>query len=357
MSDKLPPVLLETAPVDPPHAKKKNVRAILLILGLMLLIVMGGTAGLAWWGYRKFKAATSSNNNENAVAAAANLVSMINPDVEIIPGKGPNGAITIRDKKSGDSATIDLNAIQKELNSQSASGKEINPMLSAARLMVAMNPDMEIVSTDETTGAVQIRDKKSGESVTLSPKDFEKVNLGTLFKGMSATGEATPASSTPDGVDQLLAAVQKGDPEAQYKLGVAYFHGRGVEQDYVAASKWYQAAAEQGNDKAQFNLGLMCLDGNQGVAKDEAEAARWFRKASEHGHAKARFNLGRLYLNGLGVPKDNVEAYVWLTLASAQGQMDPESMLLVTTRMTSQDLAEAQKRIDAIQSNEGATKE
>ena len=61
--------------------------------------------------------------------------------------------------------------------------------------------------------------------------------------------------------------------------------------------------AEQGNADAQFNLGLMYYDG-QGVRQDYAEALRWYRKAAEQGYAKAQYNLGLMYANGHGVHQD-----------------------------------------------------
>ncbi len=45
----------------------------------------------------------------------------------------------------------------------------------------------------------------------------------------------------------------------------------GVAQDYVAAVRWFRAAAEQGNAEAQYDLGLMYLEG-LGVTQDKAEA-------------------------------------------------------------------------------------
>ncbi len=40
-----------------------------------------------------------------------------------------------------------------------------------------------------------------------------------------------------------------------------YDKGQGVPQDYAEAMRWYRSAAEQGNAKAQSNLGIMYLVG------------------------------------------------------------------------------------------------
>ena len=48
-------------------------------------------------------------------------------------------------------------------------------------------------------------------------------------------------------------------------------------------------AAEQGDVKAQFNLGVMYAWG-EGVPEDKAEAVRWYRMAAEQGDAGAQYN-------------------------------------------------------------------
>jgi TPR repeat protein len=46
-------------------------------------------------------------------------------------------------------------------------------------------------------------------------------------------------------------------------------------------------AAEQGNAKGQYYLGVMYRDG-EGVPQDKAEAMKWFRKAAEQGNSDAK---------------------------------------------------------------------
>jgi len=94
--------------------------------------------------------------------------------------------------------------------------------------------------------------------------------------------------------------------------------------DYATAIKIFKTLAEQGNTKAQFNLGVMYYQG-QGVPKDYKEAARWFRKAAEQGNADAQSDLGVMYAKGRGVPKDYVTAYMWFNLAAQDAGL-PESV-------------------------------
>ena len=45
---------------------------------------------------------------------------------------------------------------------------------------------------------------------------------------------------------------EQNDAEAQILIGVCYEYGKGVEQSYTEAAKWYTLAAEQGVADAQY---------------------------------------------------------------------------------------------------------
>ena len=70
---------------------------------------------------------------------------------------------------------------------------------------------------------------------------------------------------------------------------------------YDTALKEWRPLADQGDVKAQFNLGVMYQLG-QGVPQDYAEAAKWYRLAADQGFAPAQFNLASMYIKGQGVP-------------------------------------------------------
>ena len=65
-----------------------------------------------------------------------------------------------------------------------------------------------------------------------------------------------------------------------YELGIA------VEQDYKKAFEWYQKAAEQGHDTAQYELGNHYYYGH-GTEKSYIKAFEWYMKAAEQGNAAA----------------------------------------------------------------------
>jgi TPR repeat protein len=66
--------------------------------------------------------------------------------------------------------------------------------------------------------------------------------------------------------------------------------------------------------------------------------------AGEQGYAKAQNALGACYALSEGVPEDDVSAYMWFNLASAQEAEAAKPLKdLITTRMTREQIAEAQR--------------
>ena len=54
------------------------------------------------------------------------------------------------------------------------------------------------------------------------------------------------SDKAPSYLDEIRERADKGDAEAQNRLGEIYAIGQGVEQDRVEASRWFRRAAMQG---------------------------------------------------------------------------------------------------------------
>ena len=133
------------------------------------------------------------------------------------------------------------------------------------------------------------------------------------------------------------------DAQKDFERGeAAYSDGK-----YSQAVKWWRKAAEQGDARAQYNLGQMHREG-QGVPQDYAEAVKWYRKAAEQGHASAQFSLGDLLRKGQGVPQNYLAAHMWFNLAAAQGQeLAVGNRDNIAKEMTPQQISQAQTRAAA----------
>ena len=119
-------------------------------------------------------------------------------------------------------------------------------------------------------------------------------------------------------LDQWRPLAEVGSVDAQFNMGWAYEHGKGVPQDYYQAATWYQLAADQELARAQYRLGTMYLFG-RGIPQNDRQAMKWYRRAATQGEARAQFALGKMFLEGVGIPKDIVSALLWWKLAAMNG--------------------------------------
>jgi len=78
------------------------------------------------------------------------------------------------------------------------------------------------------------------------------------------------------------------NPKALYYLSALYLSGKGVEQDEFKAFEYCKKAAEEGLVEAQFQLGVMYLDGVGIMNEDEILALEWLWKAADNGHEHAK---------------------------------------------------------------------
>jgi hypothetical protein len=133
------------------------------------------------------------------------------------------------------------------------------------------------------------------------------------------------------GLFQIVYADEFDDAWAAYDKG-----------DYVTAFKGIKRLAEQGDADAQYNLGVMYYNGH-GVAQDYKEVVKWYSKGAKQGKAKAQYDLGVMYYYGQGVTQDFVHAQAWVNLAASQGNdLARENRDIISKKMTPQQIAEAQ---------------
>jgi TPR repeat protein len=121
---------------------------------------------------------------------------------------------------------------------------------------------------------------------------------------------------------------ERGNAEAQYRIGRMYEFGNGYPQDKALGIAWIRKAAAQGHIDAEQELGVVYATGD-GVKQDDVQAVAWFRKAAEKGDAMAQYNLGLLYAKGQGVEKDYAQAVDWWRKSATQGHADAQFKLAV----------------------------
>lgn len=146
----------------------------------------------------------------------------------------------------------------------------------------------------------------------------------------------------------LLDAAEQGFVLAQMQLGRIYEAGYQhleIKPDISVAINWYRQAAVQ-CDACQYELWRIYYFG-LGVDKDYVEAARYLKKAAEGGLPQAQMQLAFRYLEGEGVPKDNVHAYKWFYIAEKADEPRAKRALpLLSRNMSRSEIAEAKTLAD-----------
>jgi len=145
-------------------------------------------------------------------------------------------------------------------------------------------------------------------------------NVKRFFAVCVAVVGLSACATSGVSVEELRTKANQGDPASQFKLGLAYDSGQGVQRNLTEAAAWYKKAAEQGHAEAQNSLGSMYQNG-QGVPQDYAEARRWYQKAADQGNGAAYNNLGFLYDDGLGVKQDKEKAVKFYHTAADAGSL------------------------------------
>jgi localization factor PodJL len=198
----------------------------------------------------------------------------------------------------------------------------------------------------------------------------------------SISAPEIPANASP----ALREAALAGDASAEYEIAARYAEGRGVAQNYEAAVRWferaanrnlapaqyrlgslyekghgtrknldearrlYRAAADQGNGKAMHNLAVLYAEGIDGKP-DMPSAVEWFRQAAVRDVGDSQYNLGILYARGLGVDQNLAESYKWFALAARQGDQDAgKKRDEVATRLDPQALVAARLAVQTFTS-------
>jgi TPR repeat protein/cyclophilin family peptidyl-prolyl cis-trans isomerase/serine/threonine protein kinase len=180
--------------------------------------------------------------------------------------------------------------------------------------------------------------------------------LGDILSADNLDG---PAHDIAAAIRWYTMAAEQGNELAQYKLGVLHYSAgppaepgtlnfrwwidsaipdgyAGPAQGPKEAAKWWRQAADQGNADAQMLLGLAYSTG-VGVEENQAEAARWWRKSAEQGLAGSQYLMGVAYSDGGGVQEDDAEAFKWLQKAADQGDTNAEMALAYAYQLGTAD--------------------
>lgn len=100
---------------------------------------------------------------------------------------------------------------------------------------------------------------------------------------------------TPESIADVTEAANGGNVEAQIYLMKLYEYGGGyISEDREEYACWAQRAAENGNTEAMCDVGLMYYYGRD-MEQDYETALYWLEKAAKQGSAFSAYQLGEYY--------------------------------------------------------------
>lgn len=149
------------------------------------------------------------------------------------------------------------------------------------------------------------------------------------------------SGETQKAVTALQYAAEKGHPLAQWKLGRMYADGDGVARNDIKAFEYFSKIANTHADdspaapqarivaNAFVSLGHYYLEGipNSTIKSNPTRAREMYAYAASYFRdPDAQYHLGRLYLDGVGAPKDPLQAARWLRLSANKGQHQAQAV-------------------------------
>jgi TPR repeat protein len=111
-------------------------------------------------------------------------------------------------------------------------------------------------------------------------------------------------------IDYLKILAERKIGRAMLLLGNIYYTGKGVEQSYKEAIKWYEMAAEQHESYGWCNLGY-CYYYGRDLEVNYEKAYECYSQAAYMGNANAMYKLGDMYFRGNHVEEDKNAAFYW----------------------------------------------
>jgi TPR repeat protein len=144
-------------------------------------------------------------------------------------------------------------------------------------------------------------------------------------------------------------AVDSGVEEAEATYAAMLASGIGTPRNEERARILFEKAAERGDPNAEYSLGVFHEEGRGGLPVNLAQAVMWWKRAAKQGQGAAQAKLGIALVRGDGVTPNIVEAYAWLS-ASGVKETKPwveaiEKEMPAAMRLQAQKLAEERREL------------
>lgn len=165
------------------------------------------------------------------------------------------------------------------------------------------------------------------------------------------------SSAQADGLfDFQMKLAEKGNAEAQFKIGEMYETGFGTKKDMKLAEEWIAKAADQGHETASFKQLYWDMEKNGLTKTNKAKYDELVSKANAE-NAYAQYYVGKLYAEGVGVKQDSDKALEWFNKATLQGIVEAERESAIMREEIKRDELARQKAAQQRQAEQKAKRE
>jgi hypothetical protein len=195
-----------------------------LAIGCVGILVLGGIAagGFVWWGANKVKS-IAQDYEKNPELATVKMITAMNPDLELVSSDEAAGTVTIRNTKTGEVATLNMSDVKEgKISFETSEGKTTMDFDPQAGKMEVRGADGEVATFGTGT--------KLPDWVPAYPGGTTE---GVFSSETAEQSGGSFAMSTADSVDQVF-AFYKGQLESGgYKVTETRYSGSGGEGGIV----------------------------------------------------------------------------------------------------------------------------
>ena len=211
------------APIEPTKSEKKGIGTLAWVAigcGVLILIAFVFMSAGTWFAAKKIKE-VSGDFQENPAKAAAELMVKMNPDLELVESDEDEGTITVRQKSSGETATFDYSQIQEGKLAFEAGGEEFS-------VDVTGDEDAGVFTLKTDEGEARIgafASEELPEWIPLYPGASEPKS--TYAASTAETVSGLVSIRTSDDVDAVLEFYRSELEAAGYEVEVSTLSGGG----------------------------------------------------------------------------------------------------------------------------------
>ncbi|MDA9029376.1 hypothetical protein N9H80_01755 [Candidatus Pseudothioglobus singularis] len=180
---------------------------------------------------------------------------------------------------------------------------------------------------DNSRNTSPIKDKEDSDNVDSKAETDSEINVYRL----SDCSNSYNQRRFKEAIKACTYNAELGEKTAQYYLGMMYREGYGGIKDTQKAVKWLELAANQNLYEAAYELGYLYYSRSSEKLFSYHKAREWFLKAAQNGNDKAQYKLGVMFNYGYGTVVNLTHAIYWLTRSADQGNNRAKNLLVSIT--------------------------